>query len=135
MLKWRCQTVDVEAPVAVVADDQLYVIIVIVFVANLAGHVFQTLVPLLGTDVGWSKTEVTFAFLRPTETFCERRAIDIELIVKCKLFIFFNIAQSKDSDANFSKDIPLLGDAVRFARVVDETSQVSLIGRVDNLSF
>jgi hypothetical protein len=42
------------------------------------------------------------------------------LIIEGKFLILFDIPESEDADANLSENIPLLGDAVGFAGVVDE---------------
>jgi len=47
--------------------------------------------------------------------------------------VLFDVSQCKDTDAYLSQNIPFLGDAIRLAGVVDETSEVSLFGGVDDL--
>jgi hypothetical protein len=41
-----------KALVAFIADDEFYIVVVIVFLADLAGHVLESFVPLLCRDVG-----------------------------------------------------------------------------------
>lgn len=57
----------------------------------------------------------------------------IELIVKCEFLVLLNVPYCENADAHFSQHIPLLRDAIRLAGVVDESSQVPLISRVNHL--
>lgn len=124
-----------EALVALIANDQLYIVVLVGKVAYLADHVLQPLVPLFSRDLSGPESEVPFALLGATEAFGEGRAIDIKLVVKGELLVLQNILGGEYSDADFPQHIPLLGDAVRVAGVVDEASQVALVGRVDHLSL
>lgn len=124
-----------ETSVAVVAYYQLHIVIVIILVADLAGHVLETFVPLLGADVGGPQTKVPFALLGAAEAFGEGSTVDIKLVVECEFLFLLDIPESENADAYFPKDVPLLSDAVGFAGVVDEPGEIALVGGVDNLSL
>ena len=134
-LHGRAEAVDVEALVALVADDQLYIVIVEVFLADLAGHVFETLVPLFGSDVGGPESQIPLASFGAAEAFGERGAVDIKLIVEGEFFVLLDVLECEDADANLPQNVPFLGDAVGFAGVIDESRQIALVGGVDDLAL
>ena len=121
--------------VAVVADYQLYIVVVVVFVADLAGHVLESFVPLLSGNVGGSESEIAFALFGATQALGEGGTIDIKLVVKSKFLIVLNISKRKYPHTNLTEHIPLLRDAVRLAGVVDKSGDVAFVGGVDDLTF
>lgn len=110
-----------EPLIALIAYYQLHIVIIVGQMANFTNHILQPIIPLLSADVGWSQTQVAFASLGPTQAFGERRAVNIELIVKGKLFILLDIFKRKYANTDFPQHIPLLCDAVWLTGVVDET--------------
>lgn len=124
-----------EALVALVADDQLYIVIVEVFLANLAGHVLEAFVPLFGSDVGGSESQIALAPFGAAEAFGEWSAVDIKLIVEGEFFVLLDVLECEDADANLPQNVPFLGDAVGLAGVVDESRQIAFVGGVDDLAF
>lgn len=124
-----------EAFVALITDDELDIVIIEVFLADFAGHILQSFVPLLRSDVSWPQAEVTFAAFGPAETFGQRSAVNIELVIEVELLVLLDVLQREDADADLSQHVPFLGDAVGLAGVVDEPGQVALVGRVDDFSL
>lgn len=61
--EWWCETIDMEALVALIADDQLDIVIIKVFLADLACHILKAFVPFLSSDVSGSQTQIPFASL------------------------------------------------------------------------
>ena len=124
-----------EAAVASIAYYQLNVVIFIVLCTDLASHVLKTLVPLFSSDIGGSETQISFASFGATQTLGQRSAVYVKLVVKCKLFVLLDVPKGEYADAYLPEDIPLLGNAVGFARVVDKAGQVALVSRVNDFSL
>lgn len=124
-----------ESQVTFIADNELYVIVVIIGLAYFASHVLEPLVPFFRSDVHWPKPQISFALLRATQTLGQGSIEHIELVVECHLVVLLDVPESENTDADLSKDIPLLGDAVGLAGMVDESSQVALLGGVNDLAL
>lgn len=54
-----------KAFVALVADDELDIVIIEVLLADLAGHILQSFVPLFRCDIGGAQAQVALAAFRP----------------------------------------------------------------------
>jgi hypothetical protein len=121
--------------VAFIANYELNVVVLEIFLTDFACHILKTLVPLFSTYVSRSQTQITLAFFGAAEALGKGRAVDIELVVEGEFFILHNVSEGEDANADFSEHIPLLGDAVGLAGVVDEPSEVALVCGVDNLAL
>jgi len=134
-LKWRTETVNVEPFVTIIANDQLYIVVIIVFVTNFAGHILKSLVPLFCSYICGSQPQVTLASPGATKALSQRSTIHIKLIIEGKLLILLNVPKCKYSNTNFSQNVPFLRNAVRFARMVDKPCNVSLVSRINDFSL
>jgi hypothetical protein len=132
--RWE-EAVYVEALVTLIANDQFNIVIIEVFFTDFASHVLKALVPLFSSDVGGAKTEIAFTTLGPAQALGKRSAVDVKLIVKGQFFVFLDVLQSKDADTDLTQYIPLLSNTVGLARMVDESCEVALVGRVDDLAL
>lgn len=131
----RVQTIRVETSIAFVTNNEFHVVVLVVLVTQFACHILKSFIPLLSCNVHRTETQVTFAFLSTTKALCQGSVKHVKLIVEGQLCVFLHVSECKDADADFSKDIPLLGYAVRLARVIYETSKISLFSRVYNFAF
>lgn len=61
MLERWGKAVNVEPSVAIVTNNQLYIIIVVVFVADFAGHVLKAFIPFFSADIRRSEAQIAFA--------------------------------------------------------------------------
>lgn len=77
-------------------------------------------------------SEVAFAAVGPAVAPGKGSAVEVKLVVERQFFVLKDVAVGENADADFTMAGPLLGFAVRLARVVDEPGQVALEGRVDD---
>ena len=124
-----------KASVAIITNNQFYIIVFIVLVTYLTSHILKPFIPFLSSDICWSEAQISFAFLRSTKALGQWSAVYIKLVIKCQFLVLFNVSECKNTYANLSKNIPFLSNTVWFARVIYETCQISLISRVNNFTF
>jgi hypothetical protein len=63
----------------------------------------------------------------------EYSPITIDVVVEGQLLVGFDVALGEDAHAHLLADGPFGDEAIGVARVVEETSFASLLGRVDEL--
>ena len=80
-----------------------------------------------------SNSQVTFAISGSTVASSKGSFEKVELIIKGKLFVLFDIFQGENSDTNFIQNGPFSSLAIRITRVIDKSSDISWVSRVDDL--
>ncbi len=87
-----------KSSITLVTDDQLSIIIVVVFVAYLARHILQPFVPFLSSNVHGSEPQIALTSLSAAQTLGQGSVEDIELVVERQLLVILNILESKYTD-------------------------------------
>jgi len=103
--------------------------------ANQAYHILEPIVPLVGCDIGGSQSQIALAFLGTAQAFGKRSAINIEMVIKCKLLVLLHVSDGENTNTNLAQHVPFSCYAVGFTRVINEPSQITLIGGVNNFTI
>lgn len=121
--------------VTFIANYQLFIIIITIFHAKFTSHIFKSLIPFFRSYISWLQPQVSFTSLCPTQTLCQWSAVHIELIVKCQFFIFLDVLEWENTNANFPQNVPFLRNTIRFTGVINKPCMITFISGINNLSF
>jgi len=129
----RSEAEGVEALVAHVAEQQPVLELLGILIADGAGHVLEPVLPFLERELRRLEAQVLLAVLRAAQALRQRRLEAVKLVVEVELLVLEDVLDRENANADLSEDVPLLGDAVRVARVVNEPREVAFVGWVDHL--